>query len=38
VSNNELIRVTTAAEAAFSAFDFNAHEGKGIRVFIQGFG
>jgi hypothetical protein len=30
--------LTEAAGAALGAFDFSAHEGKGIRVFIQGFG
>ena len=38
VSKEQLIKVTEAADAAFGGFDFSAHEGKGVRVFIQGFG
>lgn len=38
VSEFESIQVTEAADAAFSAFDFSVHAGKGVRVFLQGFG
>jgi hypothetical protein len=38
VSESTLIQVTDAANEAFSAFDFSAHQGKGVRVFVQGFG
>jgi hypothetical protein len=38
VSENQLIQVTEAANSALSAFDFSAHAGKGVRVFVQGFG
>lgn len=38
VSDTKLIQVTDAADTALGAFDFSAHEGKGVRVFIQGFG
>lgn len=38
VSDSKLIQVTDAADAALAAFDFSDHEGKGVRVFLQGFG
>jgi len=38
VSDTQLIQVTDAASTALGAFDFDAHEGKGVRIFIQGFG
>jgi hypothetical protein len=38
MSDTNLIQVTDAADSALGAFDFSAHEGKGIRVFVQGFG
>jgi len=38
VSDTQLIQVTDAATSALSAFDFTAHDGKGVRVFVQGFG
>jgi hypothetical protein len=38
VSDTQLIQVTAAADEALGAFDFSAHEGKGVRVFLQGFG
>ncbi len=38
MSVNQLIQVTDAASSALSAFDFSAHAGKGVRVFVQGFG
>ena len=38
MSDSKLILVTDAADAALAAFDFTSHEGKGVRVFLQGFG
>ena len=38
VSDSQLISVTDPADAAFNAFDFSAHAGKGIRVYLAGFG
>jgi hypothetical protein len=38
VSDIQLISVTDPADAAFNAFDFSAHAGKGIRVYLAGFG
>ncbi len=38
VSESTLIQVTDAANTAFGAFDFAEHDGKGVRVFVQGFG
>jgi hypothetical protein len=38
VSDTQLIQVTDAANDALGAFDFSSHAGKGVRVFIQGFG
>jgi len=38
VNAPQLIQVTAAADAALGAFDFSAHAGKGVRVFVQGFG
>ncbi len=38
MSDSQLIQVTEAANSALSAFDFTAHAGKGVRVFVQGFG
>lgn len=38
MSDTQLISVTDAANAALGGFDFEAHAGKGVRVFIQGFG
>jgi hypothetical protein len=38
LSANTLISVTDAADAALKAFDFKAFAGKGVRVFLQGFG
>ena len=36
VSN--LITISDTATEAFGAFDWNEHAGKGVRLFIQGFG
>ena len=34
----ELVQVTDSADAELNAFDFAAHDGKGVRLFVQGFG
>jgi len=34
----QLVQLTESAGVALGAFDFSTHEGKGIRVFVQGFG
>ena len=38
MSDTQLIQLTDAANDALGAFDFETHAGKGVRVFIQGFG
>jgi hypothetical protein len=38
VNNLQLINVSDSATEAFSAFDWTEHEGKGVRLFVQGFG
>jgi len=38
VSDTQLVQLTESAGVALGAFDFSTHEGKGIRVFVQGFG
>ena len=38
VSNVDLISVSESANTAFDGFDWNEHEGKGVRLFVQGFG
>jgi len=38
VSNVDLISVSETANTAFGGFDWNEHEGKGVRLFVQGFG
>lgn len=38
MSDLELISVSTTADEAFSGFDWEAHAGKGVRLFVQGFG
>ena len=38
VSNVDLISVSESANTAFDGFDWDEHEGKGVRLFIQGFG
>lgn len=38
MSDTQLISVTDTADEAFNAFDFSEHEGKGIRVYLAGFG
>ena len=34
----KLINITDPASQALAAFDWSEHEGKGIRLFVQGFG
>ncbi len=38
MSDLELINVSASATDAFGAFDWSAHAGKGVRLFVQGFG
>ncbi len=38
VSELNLIAVSDAADEAFQGFDWTEHDGKGVRLFIQGFG
>jgi len=38
VSNLDLISVSDSANSAFGGFDWAEHEGKGVRLFVQGFG
>ena len=38
MSNAELISVSENASTAFGGFDWSEHEGKGVRLFVQGFG
>ena len=38
VSNVDLISVSESANTAFGGFDWAEHDGKGVRLFIQGFG
>ncbi len=38
VSTAELINVSETANTAFGGFDWSEHEGKGVRLFVQGFG
>ena len=38
VSTMELINVSETANTAFGGFDWTEHEGKGVRLFVQGFG
>lgn len=35
---NELITISEMANEAFGAFDWSEHQGKGVRLFVQGFG
>ena len=34
----DLLNISTSAGEAFSGFDWNEHAGKGVRLFVQGFG
>ena len=38
MDNLQLITVSDSANQAFGAFDWSEHEGKGVRLFVQGFG
>jgi len=38
VSNVDLISVSESANTAFDGFDWDEHEAKGVRLFVQGFG
>ena len=38
VNDTNLIAITATAIEAFKDFDWNEHEGKGVRLHIQGFG
>ena len=38
VSAEGLISISTTANDAFGAFDWSTHAGKGVRLFVQGFG
>jgi hypothetical protein len=38
VSTSDLISISETANTAFGAFDWSEHEGKGVRLFVQGFG
>ncbi len=38
MNNLELINLSDSASAAFGTFDWTEHAGKGVRLFVQGFG
>jgi hypothetical protein len=38
VSTENLIGITDTAVEAFKGFDWEEHDGKGVRLFVQGFG
>lgn len=38
VSDTNLISITETATEAFKDFDWAEHDGKGVRLFVQGFG
>ena len=38
VSAQGLINITASASDAFGGFDWTEHAGKGVRLFVQGFG
>ena len=38
MSDTNLISITETATEAFKDFDWAEHEGKGVRLFVQGFG
>jgi hypothetical protein len=38
VSDQELINVSASANEAFGTFNWTEHAGKGVRLFVQGFG
>ena len=35
---SNLITISETATEAFGTFDWNEHSGKGVRLFVQGFG
>ncbi len=38
VSVDGLINISASANTAFGSFDWAEHAGKGVRLFVQGFG
>lgn len=38
MDNLELLKISDSAGQAFGAFDWSAHAGKGVRLFVQGAG
>ena len=38
MQTENLIGITPSAVEAFKDFDWSEHEGKGVRLFVQGFG
>jgi hypothetical protein len=38
VNDTNLIGITDSAIEAFKDFDWDEHKGKGVRLFVQGFG
>lgn len=38
VSVDALLNISDSARQAFGAFDWTEHAGKGVRLFVQGFG
>lgn len=38
MTNENLVSITAEATTAFGGFDWSEHEGKGVRLFVQGFG
>ena len=38
VSETKLLNISDSASEAFAAFDWSEHQGKGVRLYVQGFG
>ncbi len=38
VSVEGLLNISASTHQAFGAFDWSEHAGKGVRLFVQGFG
>lgn len=38
MSVDALLNISDSARQAFGAFDWTEHAGKGVRLFVQGFG
>jgi hypothetical protein len=38
VTDAQLISVSEKADDALSSFDFSQHDGKGVRIYVAGFG